>query len=214
MVTVSDTVPPGLTERNVHYNRYMNVAYRNRLMYVRSTESTEVPKAGRPRSEKTRVAILEAAADLLEEGGFSATNDRVDRGSREGEQGHYLQVVAEPWRRRHRRVSASTPPNAHVSRYRATCAEDLTAQVLVTAGHFEVRAGEIMADLIGQAQCDPALGETFRSGWLQPRREATTAVIQRGVDRGELRSDMSIPVMMDQILRPVVLSARYSDRDH
>ena len=34
--------------------------------------TTEAPKVGRPRSEKTRLAILEATADLLEEGGLAA----------------------------------------------------------------------------------------------------------------------------------------------
>ena len=36
-------------------------------------EAPVSPRPGRPRSEKTRLAILEAAADIMMESGFAAT---------------------------------------------------------------------------------------------------------------------------------------------
>ena len=52
-------------------------------------------------------------------------------------------------------------------------AADLTAQIRLLIHAFGGRAGEIMAELIGQAQTDPALADILRAGWLLPRREAT-----------------------------------------
>ena len=60
-----------------------------------------------------------------------------------------------------------------------------------------------MAELIGQAQTDPVLAETLRSGWLQPRREATAAVLQRAIVRSQIRPDVDIPTVMDQLYAPL-----------
>ena len=43
----------------------------------------------------------------------------------------------------------------------------------------------------------------LRARWLAPRRAATAAVLQRAVDRGQLRSDTDIPALMDQLYAPV-----------
>ena len=44
-------------------------------------------------------------------------------------------------------------------------------------------------------------------GWCfpgtEPRRSATAAVLQRAVDRGELRPDIDIAAVMDQLYGPV-----------
>ena len=82
-------------------------------------------------------------------------------------------------------------------------AADLIIQIRLLIRAFRGRAGEIMAELIGQAQTDPALAETLRTGWLQPRREATAAVLQRAIDRSQIRPDIDIPTVMDQLYAPV-----------
>lgn len=81
--------------------------------------------------------------------------------------------------------------------------EDLASQILVLIAAFRGRAGEIMAELFGAAQSDPALAETLRTGWLQPRREVSRTVIQRGIARGELRADIDIDVLLDELYGPV-----------
>jgi AcrR family transcriptional regulator len=101
--------------------------------------------------------------------------------------------------------------DAYFHRYRQTIAfpdtghvaEDLTAQILVMIAAFRGRAGEIMAELIGQAQSDSALAATLRTGWLEPRREISAEVIQRGIDRGELRTDINMALLLDQLYGPV-----------
>jgi Tetracyclin repressor-like, C-terminal domain len=82
-------------------------------------------------------------------------------------------------------------------------AADLTAQILLVVRAFRGRAGEVMAELLGHAQGDPALAEMWRERWLQPRRDATTVVLRRAIDRGQIRSDISLAVLMDELYGPV-----------
>ncbi len=164
--------------------------------------TTEAPKAGRPRSEKTRLAILEATADLLEEGGFNS----IAIESIAARAGVSKVTIYKWWPTR-----GAVAIDAYFHRYSQTIAfpdtgrveEDLRTQILVMIAAFRGRAGEIMAELIGQAQMDPTLAETLRTGWLQPRREVSTTVIQRGIDRGELRTDVDMAVLLDELYGPV-----------
>jgi AcrR family transcriptional regulator len=165
-------------------------------------ELTETPKPGRPRSEKTRLAVLEATADLLDEGGLAGPTIEAIA----ARAGVSKVTIYKWWPSR-----GSVAIDAYFHRYSQTIAfpdtghvgEDLTAQILVMIAAFRGRAGEIMAELIGQAQSDPALAEKLRTGWLQPRREVSAAVIQRGIDRGELRADVNVAVLLDQLYGPV-----------
>jgi AcrR family transcriptional regulator len=166
------------------------------------SETTEAAKAGRPRSEKTRLAVLAATADLLVEGGLAAATIE----SIAARAGVSKVTIYKWWPSR-----GSVAIDAYFHRYRQTIAfpdtghvgDDLISQMLVMIAAFRGRAGELMAELIGQAQSDPALAETLRTGWLQPRREVSAAVIQRGIDRGELRADISMAVLLDQLYGPV-----------
>lgn len=101
--------------------------------------------------------------------------------------------------------------DAYFHRYRQTIAfedtgdvaRDLVIQIRSLIDAFRTRAGEVMAELIGQAQFDANLAETVRVHWLAPRRAATTMVLQRAIDRGQLRPDIDVPVLMDQLYAPL-----------
>jgi Tetracyclin repressor-like, C-terminal domain len=80
---------------------------------------------------------------------------------------------------------------------------DLATQLRLLIRAFRGRAGEVMAELIGQAQTDPTLAETLRTGWLQPRRDATARVLRRAVDRSQVRPDADIPTVMDALYAPL-----------
>ena len=165
-------------------------------------ESATSGRAGRPRSERARLAVLEAAADLLVEGGLSAATIEAIA-SRAGVS---KVTIYKWWPSR-----GSVAIDAYFHRYRATAdfgdsgdlAADLTGQIRLLLDAFRGRAGEIMAELIGQAQTDPALAETVRSHWLEPRRTATAAVLGRAIARGDVRRDIDVPVVMDQLYAPV-----------
>jgi AcrR family transcriptional regulator len=169
---------------------------------VSTADPTTAPRAGRPRSERARRAVLEATADLLEEGVLgSASIEAI--AARAG----VSKVTIYKWWTSRGAVAI----DAYFHRYRATAvfedtgdlATDLTGQIRLLIDAFRGRAGEIMAELIGQAQTDAALGDTIRMHWLGPRRVATADVLQRAVERREIRPDTDVPLVMDQLYAPI-----------
>jgi AcrR family transcriptional regulator len=160
------------------------------------------PHTGRPRSERVRLAVLDAAADLLIEGGLrSATMESI--AARAG----VSKVTIYKWWPTRGAVAV----DAYFHRYRQTIefedsgdvARDLVTQIRSVIDAFRGRAGAVMAELIGRAQSDTNLAEMLRVRWLAPRRAATTAVLQRAIDRGQLRPDIDVPALMDQLYGPV-----------
>jgi len=160
------------------------------------------PAAGRPRSERARLAVLEAAADLLVEGGLRSTTIE----SIAARAGVSKVTIYKWWPTR-----GAVAVDAYFHRYRETIdfedtgdvAGDLTAQIRSLIDAFTGRAGAVMAELIGQAQFDANLAEVLRARWIAPRRALTTAVLQRAVDRGQLRPGTDIPALMDQLYAPL-----------
>jgi AcrR family transcriptional regulator len=159
-------------------------------------------RPGRPRSEATRLAILDATADLMLESGFSGTTIEAIAA-----RARVSKVTIYKWWPSRGAVAI----DAYFHRFRETSVfpdtgdvvTDVTAQILSVIETFRGRAGYVMAELLGHAQSDPALAETLRVRWLQPRREAAAAVLRRAIDRGEIRSDVSLPVLMDELYGPV-----------
>jgi AcrR family transcriptional regulator len=169
---------------------------------VISASSLAPARPGRPRSERARLAILAAGADLLLEGGLAAaTIEGI--AARAG----VSKVTIYKWWPSRGAVAV----DSFFHRYRQTIsfeetgdlARDLTVQILAVINDFRGRAGEVMAELIGQAQSDPDLAATLRTRWLDPRRQASTALVQRSVDRGEIAPDVDIQVFLDQLYAPL-----------
>ncbi len=159
-------------------------------------------RAGRPRSERARLAILEAAADLLIEGGLAAATIEAIA-ARAG----VSKVTIYKWWPSHGSVAI----DAYFNRYRQSStfedtgdlAGDLTSQIRLLIDAFRGRAGAVMAELIGRAQSDPDLAETLRSRWLEPRRAASTAVLLQAVERGQVRRETDVAALLDQLYAPV-----------
>ncbi len=159
-------------------------------------------RIGRPRSEKTRLAILEATADLLEEVGFVSTTIE----SIAARAGVSKVTIYKWWPSR-----GSVAIDAFFLRYQQTIVfpdtgnveEDLISQMLVLISAFRDRAGQIMAELLAAGQFDKALAEKLRTVWIQPRREASRTVIQRGIDHGELSPNIDIDIVLDGLYGPV-----------
>lgn len=167
-----------------------------------SHDAPTSPTPGRPRSERARLATLEATGDLLVEGGLGA----VTMESIAARAGVSKVTIYKWWPSR-----GAVAVDAYFHRFDETysyvdtgdVAADLTTQLRLLIHAFGSRAGEIMAELIGQAQSDPSLADMLRAGWLLPRREATAAVLRRGIDRGQIRPDVDVPTVMDQLYAPL-----------
>lgn len=84
--------------------------------------------------------------------------------------------------------------------------EDLIGQVSALArllGGSET--GQLLVSLLGEAQHDDELAEAFRTGWMEPRRQAGREVLARAVARGELDADLDRELVLDLVYGPVYL---------
>jgi AcrR family transcriptional regulator len=158
---------------------------------------------GRPRSERARSAVLDAAAELLIAEGIDAVT---------------IEAIAA-----RAEVSKTTiykwwPSRGHVmlesffERTKATIAvaEDapladaLTAQVGALARLFrDTTSGPLMADLVAAAQADPDIRAALDEQWLRPRRQVAARLLRVAVERGELASRTDVAAAVDQLFAPV-----------
>lgn len=75
--------------------------------------------------------------------------------------------------------------------------------------------GEIFAQLVGEAQFDPAVAVELRDRLVAGRRRLVGAIWERGVARGELSADVDPDVALDLIFGPAMyrLVARHAPLD-
>ena len=167
-------------------------------------DPAEASRSGRPRREKTRLAILDATADILLSNGLSETTISAIAARAQASKVTIYRwwpslgaVAIDAYF--HRFLPTTVTPDS------GNTVTDLSTQVLHLTAALRGRPGEIMAELLGQAQFAPDLHEALRERWFGPRWAASTAVLQRGVERGEIRSDVSVSIVLDEIFGPVYL---------
>jgi AcrR family transcriptional regulator len=181
-------------------NNTVRVVYQ--VGYSAPMESEPPLRAGRPRSERAHRAILEAAASLLLEGGLTATTIEAIAA-----RAHVSKVTIYKWWPSRGALAI----DAYFDHFRETIvfedsgetAHDLETQIGRLIDAFRGRAGELMAELIGQAQSDPVLAQQVRQRWLAPRREATKAILRRGIERGQIREELDLETVLDLLYAPV-----------
>jgi len=55
----------------------------------------------------------------------------------------------------------------------------------------------VIAALIEQARTDPAFAEEYLNRLVRPRREQARAIVDRAIERGEIRADLNVEVALD-----------------
>ncbi|WP_375502730.1 TetR/AcrR family transcriptional regulator [uncultured Jatrophihabitans sp.] len=158
---------------------------------------------GRPRSEQARVAVLEAAGDLLLEGGLAAAHVEAIA----GRAGVSKATIYKWWPNR-----GAVVLDGFLERVRHSLA---IPEGLRTVAALEFQIGELVAlfrdprigsalrGIASEAQSDPELARAVRERWLAPRRAVTTAVLTAGVAAGDLRPDLDVELVMDQLYGPL-----------
>ncbi|MGC4807806.1 TetR/AcrR family transcriptional regulator [Micromonospora sp. DT233] len=77
---------------------------------------------------------------------------------------------------------------------------DLTTQLLTYAQLLRATpAGKVTAELLGAAQTDPLLAESFRRTYSTPRRAVGLAALRTAQERGQIRCDADAEVLIDQL---------------
>lgn len=162
----------------------------------------EAEKPGRPRDDDARRDILRAALALTEELGFrSVSIDRIAARAGVGKA-----TIYRWW-----------PNKAHVImtaffeefgpglsiRPGASAMGSVRAQLRALIKSLNGRQGTVIRNLIAEAQTDPDLSEAFAANWTRPRRAAVRAILQQGVESGELSCSLDLETVMDALYAPV-----------
>jgi AcrR family transcriptional regulator len=58
-------------------------------------------------------------------------------------------------------------------------------------------AGRIMPGLLVELARNPELARTFRQGFIEPRRALVIEALRRAIDRGEIRADVDLDLVVD-----------------
>jgi AcrR family transcriptional regulator len=185
-----------------------------RYRYSRDVENASVPEGsedtagrrspGRPRRAATRKAIVDATLSLVAERGFQAAT---------------MDAIAE---------CAGVSKNTIYRRWSSK--EELIADALreLTAGAEVAMEGElypvllehvrdvdrILADplvgrllpgLLGELRRNPSFAEAYADKVVRPRRQAIILVLERAVERGELRGGSHPDEIADLLIGPLIL---------
>ena len=160
--------------------------------------TTHAAPRGRPRSEKARKAILNAAAELLLARGLSAVSmDAVAERAGVSKATIYrwwptketlaLDALYTEW--------DTTRPSP---RDTGSLRGDLLAMMRPWARLATSRPyGRVLAALITEAQTDPVFAAVYRQRLLEPRRDQARAVFLRAIERGEIPADTKVEVALD-----------------
>jgi AcrR family transcriptional regulator len=84
-----------------------------------------------------------------------------------------------------------------------TRAELLAAVTNAMRAVTETPFGPVIRALLSQIAINPALGDPFRASVVQGRRDEVARLIERGVRRGDLRSDADVDVATELLVGPV-----------
>jgi AcrR family transcriptional regulator len=166
--------------------------------------AADAPRRGRPRSEKARLAILEAAAELLLERGLPAVSmDAVAERA-----GVSKATIYRWWRTKetlaldalYNEWAAAAPSGRSTGSVRGDLLALLRPWVRLASSR---PYGRVISALLTEAQMDPEFAAIYRSRFIEPRRELGRAVFRRAIERGEIPADTKIEVALDLLYGPL-----------
>jgi AcrR family transcriptional regulator len=159
---------------------------------------------GRPRSEQARVAILGSALKLLGKNGFSdLTIEDVAAHASVGKATVYrwwpnkAALIADAF-------ASSTTRKLHFPDT-GSVRTDMSQQMRQLIKIFRSRRGRIVSAILGGGQSDHDLIAAFRERFLWPRRREAYATLQRGIERGELRRNVDMDLLLDSLYGPIYM---------
>jgi AcrR family transcriptional regulator len=157
---------------------------------------------GRPRSEASHQAIIQATLELLIEGGYgSLTMEAVRARAGVGKATIYRRWASKEELVRDVIVFLHDDFEAPDTGSLRGDYDALATLVRATAS----RAGTaLMPRLLGESVNDPELFAIFRANLVEPRRAALRTVLRRAVERGEIREGLDLELVLDLFAGPAV----------
>jgi AcrR family transcriptional regulator len=166
-------------------------------------QADSVPSRGRPRSEKSRSAILEAAAELFLDRGLGAVSmDEIAARAGVSKATIYrwwptkealaLDALYREWE--------NVPPVRDTG--------SLRGDLLLLLRPWARLAGQrpyarVIAALLTGAHTDPAFAREYRARFVEPRRDRARAIFRRAIERGEIPASTNVEVALDLLYGPV-----------
>ena len=169
------------------------------------SETAESPRRtpGRPRSEESHQAIIRATLELLLDVGYgSLTMEAVRQRAGVGKATIYRRWSSKEELVRDAIVFMHEDFTKIDTGSLRGDYEAIAAQVRSSAQR--AGAATFMPRLLGEAVNDPELHAIFYENLVQPRREALGTLLRRAIDRGELRGDVDVELMIDLFAGPAV----------
>ncbi len=80
---------------------------------------------------------------------------------------------------------------------------DFTSHLRSVIRLFNSPTGRIVREMLAEAQTDPAIADEFRTRFWRPRRELSSARLERGIELGQLRADLDHEIVLDAIYGPL-----------
>ncbi|MET8684907.1 TetR/AcrR family transcriptional regulator [Streptomyces sp. NPDC004732] len=154
--------------------------------------------AGRPRDTRLDEAILTATQELLEEGGYPGlTMEAVARRA-----GTTKPAIRRRWPSRQHLVIAAladtmgTAPTPDTGCTHCDLIEGIDTLSRAFGGSLGRRT---LPALMAELADDPALDRVFAETIFHPRRATTEAALRRGIERGDIRPDADIDLLLDML---------------
>ena len=162
----------------------------------------QVRKRGRPRANDTRDAILNAAYELLEQGGISSfTIEGVAARS-----GSAKSTIYRWWPSRESLAVAAFLAGAlpRISFPDTGCAvDDIKTQMQRVARVYRGNTGRVVRDLVSAGIGNAAAAEAFVEGYVRQRRDAVRDVLLRGIRSGEFDESLDVESAIDMLYGPM-----------
>jgi AcrR family transcriptional regulator len=162
-------------------------------------DSGQQRRPGRPRSEGSRDAILQAATELVVEHGYATVSiEKVAQRAGVGKQTIYRwwpskgDILMEALTRK-ADVHIALPDKGSWAADLRRVLDDSFALAR------EPQLGELLRALMVEAQLDPAFGARFRTEFLERRRAALATLVDRARRRGDLPATITAGFAADVV---------------
>jgi len=165
--------------------------------------SRQVPRRGRPRSDRVDRAILDAAREILVAEGFAGL--RLEHVAVRAEVAKT--AIYRRWGSKEELSLAVLEelgaPHIRIAETGNTRQELLAATTNAMRAVVETDFGPVIEALMSQIAMNPQIGDPFRAMIVQGRRDEIRRAVGRGIARGDLRPDADTEIATELLVGPV-----------
>ncbi len=157
---------------------------------------------GRPRSEASKIAILNATIDLLEESGYSTlTIEAIAAHAGVGKA-----TIYRYWSNKAFLVLdaffMTTDPHLYFLE-KTSIRENFRQQLYDLAEVLNGTLGRTVVALVAESGEDSEMAKAFYTSFLIPRRKDATLIFERAIAQGEIQNTINVDVVLDMLYGPV-----------